>query len=252
MILLSRSSSFVLLLFLSTMLTPLFAQEVAQAATTEATIEKGAQSNTNSTPTVEVSNLLERLVINQGKGPFVQQKHFSFMSVPITSTGHFIVKDESALWQTEQPVFSALLLTPDAIYRRLSLEDDYQLLTDSAEFSAILSTIFTGKVNEDDWQLASSNNNTCLKLTPKSGQLKQLFNQVDLCLINEESTSETNASKHTDKSASSASQQRQITLTDSKGDNTLIIMTLSNDDFSSADLEAVKLTPNQLGNVNDS
>jgi len=242
MIQLSRSFSFVLvfLLFIS----PLFAVAAAQESTKDAS---AVNSRATSVPSSQVSNLLERLAINQGKGTFVQQKHFSFMSMPITSTGHFIVNDESALWQTEQPVFSALLLTPDAIYRRLSLDDNYQLLTDSAEFSAILSTIFTGKVNENDWLLASSENNTCLKLTPKSGQLKQLFRQVDLCLINE-----TKVSQPAEQTINKTQQQRQITLTDSKGDKTVIMMTLSNDIFSATDLEALKLTAISHGTVSDS
>ncbi len=197
-----------------------------------------AQHVADSTKPIEaVSELLEKLAINQGKGQFVQQKHFSFMSVPITSTGHFVVKDESALWQTQQPVFSALLLTPDAIYRRLSLDDDYELLTDSAEFSAILSTIFTGKVKTEDWLLSSSQNETCLELTPKSGQLKQLFRQVDLCLVAENN---------------SPAQQRQITLTDSKGDKTVITMMLSQDAFVADDLEALKHSAKQAGIVSDS
>ena len=192
-------------------------------------------------PSKQLVALLEKLAINQGKGQFTQQKYFSFMSVPITSTGLFIVKGESALWQTEQPVFSALLLTPDAIYRRLSLDEHYQLLTDSAEFSAILSTIFTGKVNVDDWQLKSSSNDTCLELTPKSGQLKQLFRQVDLCLTN-------NALEATPLSKSK--QQRQITLTDSKGDKTVITMTLSEDAFIAGDVEALKRSASQNGTKN--
>jgi hypothetical protein len=185
--------------------------------------------------TAKVGALLEHLAINQGKGQFTQQKYFSFMSVPITSTGHFTVNNASALWQTKAPVFSALLLTPEAIYRRLSLDDNYQLLTDSAQFTTILSTIFTGKVNVSDWQLNSSQNDSCLELTPKSDQLKQLFLQVDLCLVND------NESTH---------QQRNITLTDSKGDKTIITMTLSQHTFTPEDFDSLKLTVTQRGSVN--
>jgi len=242
MILLSRSFSFVLvfLLFISSFF--------AVAATPESAKDDSAiDLRDQPVPSIEVSNLLERLAISQGKGTFVQQKYFSFMSVPITSTGQFIVKDLSALWQTEQPVFSALLLTPDAIYRRLSLDENYQLLTDRAEFSGVLSTIFTGKVNADDWQLNNNTDSTCLELIPKSGQLKQLFKQVDLCLVNEIQTSEP-----VEKIDNKTKQKRQITLTDSKGDKTVIMMTLSNDAFVPVDLEALKLITSPLGNVNDS
>lgn len=246
MMLLFRSFFYVLV-FLA-FINPLLAVEAVQKTTNDASSVKSTVNSTaKSEPSVEVSDLLDLLAINQGKGQFVQQKHFSFMSVPITSTGHFVVKEQSALWQTEQPVFSALLLTPGAIYRRLSLDESYQLLTDSAEFSGVLSTIFTGKVNADDWQLNSSADNTCLELTPKSEQLKQLFKQVDLCLV--EAVKESEAiGKNTDK----AQQQRQITLTDSKGDKTVIMMTLSHDTFNATDLEALKITAISLGAVSDS
>ena len=231
---LPRSLSFVLvfLLFIS----PLFAVQAAQEPTKD-TGKNGAKSE----PSAQVVNLLERLAINQGKGTFVQQKHFSFMSVPITSTGLFIVKEQSALWQTQQPVFSALLLTPGAIYRRLSLDENYQLLTDSAEFSGVLSTIFTGKVNAQDWLLNSNIDESCLELTPKSGALKQLFQQVDLCLVKG-----AQANELAEKSEQKAQQQRQITLIDSKGDKTVIMMTLSNNVFLKTDLEALTLVGSEI------
>jgi len=225
------------------LISPLFVVQAAQESTNDVT---AAGSNVELQPSTQVSNLLERLTINQGKGQFVQQKYFSFMSVPITSTGNFIVKNASALWQTQQPVFSALLLTPAAIYRRLALDESYQLLTDSAEFSGVLSTIFTGKVNVEDWQLSSNTDSSCLELTPKSGQLKQLFKQVDLCLVDEIQTNKS------EEEVNKAQQQRKITLTDSKGDKTVIMMTLSSAAFVPADLEALKLITSPLGSVNDS
>jgi len=244
----SLSRSFFVVLTFLLFISPLFAIQAAQESTKDASAVKNtAESSAETEPSVQVTDLLERLAINQGKGQFVQQKHFSFMSVPITSTGYFIVKEQSALWQTEQPVFSALLLKPNAIYRRLSLDENYQLLTDSAEFSGVLATIFTGKVNGDDWQLNSSVDNVCLELTPKSGQLKQLFKQVDLCLVEVEQESEA-LEKNTDKTP----QKRQITLTDSKGDKTVIMMTLSNDAFLNEDLDALKLTGKSLGEINAS
>ncbi|PKI13865.1 hypothetical protein CXF71_14825 [Colwellia sp. 12G3] len=232
---LGRFLPLIVWLWLSFMPAQSYAQSVVKEVSTD---ELQTDSEVKVKPSKEIVDLLKKLAVNQGKGQFTQQKHFSFMSVPITSMGYFIVKGESALWQTQQPVFSALLLTPDAIYRRLSLDENYQLLTDSAEFSAILSTIFTGKVNTDDWQLKSRAKASCLELTPKSGQLKQLFRQVDLCLVNEATES------------SSPQQQRQITLTDSKGDKTVITMTLSQDAFIASDLEALKRSTSQSGTMN--
>ena len=238
----------VALLFVSLQSTPSLALALSEEAMV--TNSSDTSSAAKVAPSTKVSELLEKLAINKGKGQFVQQKYFSFMSMPITSTGKFIVEGQSALWQTQQPVFSALLLTPDAIYRRLTLDENYQLLSDSAEFSGVLSTIFTGKVNADDWQISSSANESCLVLLPKSGQLTQLFKQVDLCLVKETQLKQSE-SETADNRANNVQQQRQITLTDSKGDKTVIMMKLSNGVFLSADSDALKLTPSQGGNISE-
>jgi len=216
---------------------PLFEVDAAQGSTKDDT---GVENIASSETSVKVNKLLEQLAINQGKGQFVQQKYFSFMSVPITSSGNFVVKGESALWQTQQPVFSALLLTPQAIYRRLSLDEEYQLLTDSAEFSGVLSAIFTGKVNADDWLLNNSTDDACLELTPKSEQLKQLFKQVDLCLVSDTNRTDTDGQSGTH--SQHGLQLRQITLTDSKGDKTVITMSLSDELFLPSDSKMLKLS----------
>lgn len=172
--------------------------------------------------------LIDELSIMQGKGLFYQKKHFKFLSQPISSQGSFIVSQASALWQTESPVFSQLLVNPDAIYQRLSLQESYQPLLENAELSAVLTTIFKGQINPLDWHLLDPKSSQsdaegatkCLFLQPKSQQLIQIFKQVSLCIIN--------------------NNERQIFLLDSQNNKTEILMSVSSQDLSDDNLNSLK------------
>jgi hypothetical protein len=188
------------------------------------------------------NSLLEKLAINEGKGHFTQDKYFKFLTMPITSTGTFIVNQKTAVWQTQQPVFSQLLLTSAAIYQRQALTDDFQTLINNSDFSAVLATIFTGKISRQDWNFAKAsevekdNTGNCLVLTPKSEQLQSIFSQVELCLVNDSQTVE------------NVEQERSITLLDKQGNKTEISMFISNDPLSPQDItNLVELTQKAVG-----
>ncbi len=181
--------------------------------------------------------LIKNLSIKQGIGNFTQKKHFKFLSQPIRSQGSFVVSKESALWQTETPVFSQLLVKPNAIYQRLSISDTYQPLFENAELSSVLTTIFKGQVNPDDWSLLPliiENTSTelmtektlelkqqkCITLEPKSQQLSQIFKLVNLCLLDK--------------------QTRQIDLLDNQDNKTEILMSLISNELSIEHLNSLK------------
>lgn len=180
--------------------------------------------------TITVAELLEKLAIEQGKGEFTQQKHFKFLAMPITSTGRFLVNQQSALWQTEKPVFSQLLLTPEAIYRRLSIEHKLQTLTQGNELSAILSTIFTGNIDSAQWDIANqvlnNENGHCLTLSPKTDILQQVFEQAQVCLAQGEQKAT----------------RRVITLFEPKENKTEITMVLSSLTLSKEELAQLEQT----------
>jgi hypothetical protein len=189
--------------------------------------EGKASANINSSQ----EELVGSLAIKQGEGNFIQKKYFKFLSQPIQSQGSFLVSEESALWQTETPVFSQLLVKPNAIYQRLSIEDTYQPLIENAEFSAVLTTIFKGQIKYLDWKLLSTENTVsdsvkdikqqnCLALEPKSQQLTQIFSRVNLCLINPG--------------------ERKIELLDKQGNKTEILMLLTSDILTEQNLNNLK------------
>lgn len=160
--------------------------DVAEVTVIESSVSTDIASIDVASTEITKAALLQALMLEKGAGSFVQRKHFKFLAVPIRSTGDFIVEQQSVLWQTQSPVFSAILIQQSGIYRRLSLEDKYEQLVDNAEFSSLLATVFTGKINSDQWQVSDVvglvDNNYCLALKPSAKQLQQLFQQVDLCL----------------------------------------------------------------------
>lgn len=161
--------------------------------------------------------LLNKLAIAQGKGNFKQEKHFKFLSQPIVSDGQFIVKENAVLWETLTPVFTQLLVQEGIIYNRQSKQQPYSPMIESDEFSALFSTIFSGKVNSEHWQLASQedNPNQCLVLKPTQTRLQQIFQKLILC-IND-------------------AHQREILLLDNNNNKTEIFMQLENTELSETD-----------------
>jgi hypothetical protein len=194
-------------------------------------LEKLAQSEST-------NELLEKLMINEGKGQFIQQKYFSFLAVPIKSSGVFIVSDSRALWQTNTPVFSQLLLSANEIKQRQQLDQNYTLLTNNTEFTKVLGTIFTGNINSDDWQITP--NSTCLQLEPKSSQIKQLFNLVSLCLIENNLVGDGHKQQLNN---------REISLFDQQNNKTVILMNLSQESLNEKELNA--LSENRLNENNN-
>lgn len=177
-----------------------------------------------------VQQLLSQLPIKQGKGEFTQKKYFKFLSQPINSSGQFIVEDNSALWQTDTPVFTQLLVKPEAVYQRQSKQNKYQPLVKDSQLSHLLATIFKAQIASKDWQiieskaLDSSNQpraENCITLKPKDSQIAQVFKLVELCLLDKK--------------------QRQVQLIDNHNNKTEILMQLKTSELTPADLNNLAL-----------
>ena len=79
------------------------------------TVKVGVKATTD----ISTTTLLQALKLSAGTGSFIQNKHFKFLSIPIRSTGAFIVEQQAVLWQTQLPVFSEILIQAEGIYQRL-------------------------------------------------------------------------------------------------------------------------------------
>jgi len=176
-----------------------------------------------------VTKLVNHLAIDQGKGQFTQKKFFKFLTQPIPSNGYFTVSPQAILWQTSNPVFAQILVKNDAIYQRLSIREKYQPLVENAEFSTILTTIFKGEINSKDWSIdvfsSSEPSNlaedNCLKLRPKNQQFTQLFERIEICLLE--------------------GRQRKIMMFDKHDNKTEILMRLNEIILDNKDLETLTL-----------
>ena len=209
----------------------------------------------NSAPKVSTSVFLKALMLEKGAGSFIQSKHFKFLAVPIRSTGHFIVEQQTVLWQTKSPVFSEVLIQKNGVYQRLEPKGEYQLLVDNAEFSSLLVTVFTGQISPAQWQVGkgirlveADNLNTdkyCLSLQPKAKQLQQLFQHIDLCIpssqpagIAQEGLSHFDLSK------------RHISLFDQQNNKTQISMQINSRTLSLEQAQALVVNQS-VSNAND-
>lgn len=192
----------------------------------QASEQQIAQKNSKQS-TLTSQAFIATLALEQGKGTFTQEKYFSFLTQPIVSTGSFTVHQGAALWQGEKPVFSQLLLTPNAIFRRLNLTDNYQKIAQNSEITTVLTTIFTGNISESNWHVDDNthiqDNQQCLIIKPKIDALKQLFQQMSLCLPLD----------------GADLQQRWIYLTEAKGNKTQIHMSITATSLSSQEQAAL-------------
>lgn len=164
--------------------------------------------------------LLEQLKIAQGRGEFVQKKYFKFLSKPIKSTGVFAVNQQAALWQTQTPVFSQVLLADSIIYRRLKPDDSYQIMVQDSDISSVMAAIFKAEISAQDWSVIDSDSANCVALTPNNHKLQQAFSQISLCLLDDG--------------------KRLITLRNKQNTKTEIELSLISEQLSSQELDSLE------------
>lgn len=212
---------------------------ISASAFTSALVSDGQGRDNHS-----ISSTLDSLAFTQGRGTFEQLKYFKFLKQPIVSKGVFAVARSKVLWHTQSPVFSQILISQSGIFRRLDAAESYQMLVGNSPINQVLSSLLTGKIERDDWDIAMLNEtesddasepneqHNCIELIPKSSQLSQLFTLVRLC-------------QNSDK-------VRKISLVDLQGNNTDIVMTVQTTTLSQDELNSLKLDNDSLELSNDS
>lgn len=182
--------------------------------------------NSSLPKTLTHNELLNKLYLAKGKGTFTQKKYFKFLSEPIVSQGLFVLQQKSALWETQSPVFSQLLLSPNVIYTRLDSSKAYRPLVENGEFSRLLSTLLSGEFNQHEWKNISVTRENCIQLTPTNASLEKVFSSVEICLIDKFN--------------------REINLLDANNNKTKINMLITDFDLKEADV--AKLLPTNTPN----
>jgi len=121
-------------------------------------------------------------------GSFVQRKYFKVLKHPIESQGEvYFDVNIGLLWQTEQPIYSALLLKKHGLFTENGTGASQELKGASA-ISQVLLNIMSGdseKISEN-FIIKNSAVAHCLSLSPKLTQLAKLVKNVQLCHVNDQ------------------------------------------------------------------
>lgn len=118
-------------------------------------------------------------------GSFVQRKYFKVLKHPIKSQGElYFDVSIGLLWQTEQPIYSALLLKKSGLFTENGTGDSQELKGASA-ISQVLLNIMSGDSEQlaKNFTINASTIDHCLSLTPKLTQLAKIIDNVQLCHI---------------------------------------------------------------------
>lgn len=118
-------------------------------------------------------------------GSFVQRKYFKVLKHPIKSQGElYFDVSIGLLWQTEQPIYSALLLKKSGLFTENGTGDSQELKGASA-ISQVLLNIMSGDSEQlaQNFTINASTIDHCLSLTPKLTQLAKIIDNVQLCHI---------------------------------------------------------------------
>ena len=130
-------------------------------------------------------NTLALNTVPVATGNFVQRKYFKVLKHPIKSQGKiYFDVNIGLLWQTEQPIYSALLLNKSGLFTENDNGDSQEIKGASA-ISQVLLDIMSGDSNKLTENFIINNNivEHCLTLTPKLTQLAKIIDNVQLCHI---------------------------------------------------------------------
>ncbi|XPF95680.1 hypothetical protein ACM9HF_06605 [Colwellia sp. RE-S-Sl-9] len=171
---------------------------------------------------VNAKELIDDFKIEEGVASFTQEKKFSFLSTPIKSSGLFKVYKHNILWQVNSPVFSKLLIIDNEIWQYNEVKtidgiaNHYRKMVTHASIETLIQTVFTGTINEEQWD-TTVKNEQCLLLQPKDTLLAQAISLLELCLGEEES-------------------EREVLITDTQKNTTKIVLTQTKNTLSDEDI----------------
>lgn len=152
--------------------------------------DEHAKNNNMEVINHEQNQALERFIaelsIEQGIAHFTQKKHFTFLNNPIASKGLLKIHKNSVIWQVNKPVFSKLVIIEDQVWQlksqnKANTPDNYQVVVSHASIETLIRAVFTGKINQSQWNAAIDKDN-CLKLLPKDLILSQALNKIEVCV----------------------------------------------------------------------
>jgi len=139
-------------------------------------------------------------------GTFVQNKYFTVLKNPVTSTGELYL-DQSLgfVWHTSKPIASTLLLKEDGLYS-IDHRQQQKKINNATPIATVLMSALSGDVTalENEFTLVEkvlsepelgleleseleselsqeTSGNVCLELTPKDAMIAKVMRVIELC-----------------------------------------------------------------------
>ncbi len=166
----------------------------------------------------ELTAIFGQLKVEQGLASFTQNKHFSFLSTPMRSSGTIKVHQGNIIWQVESPVFSKQVIMGEQIWQlEQQGSNNYLPVVSHSSIENLVKAIFSGEVDQSQWQIALAEQQ-CLQFKPNDAILAKAISQLEVCLLED-------------------SQHRKVSLIDAQNNLTEIIIhftrnTLTDDEIS--------------------
>jgi len=125
-------------------------------------------------------------------GTFVQNKYFTVLKNPVTSTGELYLDQALGfVWHTSKPIASTLLLKQDGLYS-VDHRQQQKKINNATPIATVLMSALSGDVAalESEFTLVqkppqkglgSGSENICLQLTPKDPVIAKVMRIIELC-----------------------------------------------------------------------
>ena len=118
-------------------------------------------------------------------GTFVQNKYFTVLKNPVTSTGElYLDQNLGFVWHTSKPIASTLLLKEDGLYS-VDHRQQQKKINNATPIATVLMSALSGDVTAlaSEFTLAENvtANKTCIELTPKDVTIAKVMRVIELC-----------------------------------------------------------------------
>lgn len=118
-------------------------------------------------------------------GTFVQNKYFTVLKNPVTSTGELYLDQALGfVWHTSKPIASTLLLKDAGLYS-VDHRQQQKKINNATPIATVLMSALAGDVAAlaSEFTLAEkvSANKTCIELTPKDATIAKVMRVIELC-----------------------------------------------------------------------
>ncbi|WP_232784225.1 outer membrane lipoprotein carrier protein LolA [Moritella sp. Urea-trap-13] len=156
-------------------------------------------STTSTTPVAPLALLSQFKPLTIASGTFVQNKYFTVLNNPVTSTGELYLDQALGfVWHTSKPIASTMILKDDGLFT-IDHRQQQQQIKNATPIATVLMSALSGDLTalESQFSLAASSTNTsltkavltktastsqtCIELTPKDETIAKVMRVIELC-----------------------------------------------------------------------